>query len=105
LAGDKAGLPILPEHYNTPIEELSLSVRTFNCLKRAGIAKVGELLERSDDDLLKIKNLGEKALEEVRRQLGEHGFDSGEEKAEGEAEPEAEPEAVSEAGGEEEGLE
>jgi len=117
LTGEKAGLPILPEHYNTPIEELSLSVRTFNCLKRAGITKVGELLERSDDDLLKIKNLGEKALEEVRRQLREHGFDLGEEEAEQEAvpeaeeeavqeaEPEAEQEAVPEAGGEEEGLE
>ena len=97
LAGEKAGFPMLPEHYNTPIEELSLSVRTFNCLKRAGISKVGELLERSDDDLLKIKNLGEKALEEVRRQLKEHGFDSGEESVD--------EETIEEEGGEEEGLE
>jgi len=106
LAGEKAGLPILPEHYNTLIEELSLSVRTFNCLKRAGITKVGELLERTDEDLLKIKNLGEKALEEVRRQLREHGFDSGEEEPQEGAQEEAEDEAISEeGGGEEEGLE
>lgn len=95
--GDKAGLPVLPEHYHTPIEELNLSVRTYNCLKRAGITKVGELLERSDEELLKIKNLGEKALEEVRRQLREHGFDSGEE--------DVDEEAMAEEGGEEEGLE
>lgn len=76
VSGEKAGVPILPEHYNTAIEQLDLSVRTFNCLKRAGIAKVGELLERSDDELLKVKNLGEKALEEIRTQLREKGFDA-----------------------------
>ena len=75
VTGEKPGLAILPEHYNTPIEQLDLSVRTFNCLKRAGISKTGELLERSDDELLKIKNLGEKALEEIRAQLKEKGFD------------------------------
>ncbi len=71
---EKSGLPVQSEEYNTPIEQLSLSVRTFNCLKRAGITKVGELLEYSDDELLKIKNLGQKALEEVRSQLKEMGF-------------------------------
>lgn len=84
-AAEKPGLPLQPEQYNIPIEQLSLSVRTFNCLKRAGITKVGELLERSDDDLLKIKNLGQKALEEVRTQLREHGFAS--EEAEDEVAP------------------
>ena len=71
---EKSGLPVQSEEYNTPIEQLSLSVRTFNCLKRAGITKVGELLEYSDEELLKIKNLGQKALEEVRSQLKEMGF-------------------------------
>jgi len=71
---EKPGLPVQSEEYNTPIEQLSLSVRTFNCLKRAGITKVGELLEYSDEELLKIKNLGQKALEEVRSQLKEMGF-------------------------------
>lgn len=76
---EKSGLPVQSEEYNTPIEQLSLSVRTFNCLKRAGITKVGELLEYSDEELLKIKNLGQKALEEVRSQLKEMGFASEEE--------------------------
>jgi len=71
------GLP--PEQYNIPIEQLNLSVRTFNCLKRAGISKVGELLELSDEELLKIKNLGQKALEELRQQLKVMGFVSEEE--------------------------
>jgi len=71
---EKPGLPVQSEEYNTPIEQLSLSVRTFNCLKRAGITKVGELLEYSDEELLKIKNLGQKALEEVHSQLKEMGF-------------------------------
>ncbi len=74
LVAKKPGLPVQSEEYNTPIEQLSLSVRTFNCLKRAGITKVGELLEYSDEELLKIKNLGQKALEELRRQLKEMGF-------------------------------
>ncbi len=63
-----------PEHYNIPIEQLNLSVRTFNCLKRAGITKVGELLEKTDKELLEIKNLGQKALQELRQQLKVMGF-------------------------------
>jgi len=55
-------LPISLEQYNMPIEQLGLSVRTFNCLKRAGIAKVGELFERSEEELLTIKNFGLMAL-------------------------------------------
>ncbi|MBE0415774.1 MAG: DNA-directed RNA polymerase subunit alpha, partial [Dehalococcoidia bacterium] len=78
-AVEKYGLPISLEQYNTPIEQLGLSVRTFNCLKRAGITKVGELLERNDEELLKIRNLGRKALEEVRKQLKAKGFASEEE--------------------------
>ncbi len=57
------------EQYNIPIEQLTLSVRTFNCLKRAGITKVGELVERGEQELLTIRNFGQKALEEVREQL------------------------------------
>lgn len=96
-AMEKPGLPVQSEEYNTPIEQLSLSVRTFNCLRRAGITKVGELLEYSDEELLKIKNLGQKALEEVRSQLKEMGFVL-EEESPGE-------EATLQEGEEEEGLE
>ena len=62
-------LPIPLEQYNMPIEELDLSVRTFNCLKRAGITKVGELFEKNEEDLLSIKNFGQKALDELREQM------------------------------------
>jgi DNA-directed RNA polymerase subunit alpha len=76
-------LPISLEQYNMPIEQLGLSVRTFNCLKRAGIAKVGELFERSEEELLTIRNFGLKALEEVKGQLKAQGFisEKGEEEA------------------------
>jgi len=75
-------LPISLEQYNMSIEELGLSVRTSNCLKRAGIAKAGELFEKSEGELLNIKNFGQKALEEVMRQLRAMGFVSEEGQAE-----------------------
>lgn len=52
-----------------PIEELDLSVRSFNCLKRAGINTVGELTAKSDEDMMKVRNLGKKSLEEVKEKL------------------------------------
>lgn len=67
-------LPIPLEQYNMPIEELDLSVRTFNCLKRVGITKVGELFEKSEEKLLGIKNFGQKALEELMGQLKGKGL-------------------------------
>ena len=57
-----------------PIEKLELSPRTLNCLKRSHISKVGEVLEMSDDDLLKIRNFGEKSLDELKEKLIEHGI-------------------------------
>jgi DNA-directed RNA polymerase subunit alpha len=59
------------------IEELDLSVRAFNCLKRAGITKVGEILERLDkdeDELLAIRNFGQKSLEELKEKLEEKSY-------------------------------
>ena len=61
------------EIYNVAVEKLELSSRTLNCLKRAGINKVGEVLEMSDHELLKIRNLGEKSLVELKEKLAEHG--------------------------------
>jgi len=55
------------------IEELDLSVRSFNCLKRAGINTVGELMEKSEDDMMKVRNLGRKSLEEVQHKLASLG--------------------------------
>jgi len=51
------------------IEELDLSVRSFNCLKRGGINTVQELTEKSIDDMMKVRNLGKKSLEEVEQKL------------------------------------
>ena len=57
------------------IEELDLSVRSFNCLKRAGINTVEDLINKSEDDMMKVRNLGRKSLEEVIQKLNYLGFD------------------------------
>ena len=51
------------------IEELDLSVRAYNCLKRAGINTVAELVQRNQEDMMKVRNLGRKSLEEVEQKL------------------------------------
>jgi len=56
---------------DTTIEELELSVRSSNCLKRAGINTVGELINKSEEDLMKVRNLGKKSLEEIKGKLEE----------------------------------
>ena len=63
--------------YDTPIEELELSVRAYNCLKRAGITKVGEVLERlqkGKDEILAIRNFGQKSLDELMERLQVKGY-------------------------------
>ena len=54
-----------------PVEDLSLTVRSYNCLKREGIHTVGELLSRSEQDLLDIRNFGSKSIDEVKGKLAE----------------------------------
>ena len=56
------------------IEELDLSVRSFNCLKRAGINTVGDLVNKSEEDMMKVRNLGRRSLEEVIEKLESLGF-------------------------------
>ncbi len=56
------------------IEELDLSVRSYNCLKRAGINTVGELVRKTEEEMMKVRNLGKKSLEEVENKLVELGF-------------------------------
>ncbi len=56
------------------IEELDLSVRSYNCLKRAGINTVGELVMKTEDDMMKVRNLGKKSLEEVDEKLNSLGL-------------------------------
>ena len=60
---------------NLKIEELDLTVRSFNCLKKAGIEEVGQLARLSLNELLKIKNLGRKSLDEILEKMKELGFD------------------------------
>ena len=57
-----------------PIEELDLSVRSYNCLKRAGINAVEELIKKTEEDMMKVRNLGKKSLAEVKSNLAEHGL-------------------------------
>ena len=56
------------------IEELDLSVRSFNCLKRAGIDTVEDLINRTEEDMIKVRNLGRKSLEEVIQKLASLGL-------------------------------
>ncbi|HEY6102277.1 MAG TPA: DNA-directed RNA polymerase subunit alpha [bacterium] len=55
--------------YAMPIEELDLSVRPYNCLKRAGINTVGDLMQRTEEEIVSVKNFGRKSLDEVRDKL------------------------------------
>jgi len=71
------GVALPPERYDTPIEELGLSVRSYNCLKRSGITKVGEVLEMKEEDLLAVRNFGRRSLDELKERLTALGFTSG----------------------------
>ena len=62
--------------HDTPIETLELSVRAYNCLKRSGLVTIGAILERSEEELLALRNFGEKSYEELRDKLVAHGFPS-----------------------------
>jgi len=73
----EVGSAIPASLYEVPIEELELSVRAYNCLKRAGITQVGEILERlrkGENEILAIRNFGQKSLDELLSKLEEKGF-------------------------------
>ena len=82
LSGDSQNGPILVQSDNQAqttvlsmtIEELDFSVRSFNCLKRAGINTVEDLISRTEDDMMKVRNLGRKSLEEVINKLESLGL-------------------------------
>lgn len=74
---EATGIRLTSEAADTPIENLDLSVRVFNSLKRTGITTVGdvlELLEKGNDAVMSIRNFGEKSLEELRQKMREKGF-------------------------------
>jgi DNA-directed RNA polymerase subunit alpha len=77
VAGDRAtgGVAQLPPNMlDMPIEELDLPMRAYNSLKRNNIVKVGQLLQLSDDDLLRMRNFGKKSLDEMKERLRMRGF-------------------------------
>ena len=79
---DKQGLtagPVHPRIYDMPIEQLELSQRTYNCLKRSQITKVGQILQMNENELLSLRNFGQKSLVELREKLRAQGVlpDSG----------------------------
>ena len=84
-----AGIQLTPDKYNMPIEDLSLSMRAYNCLRRSGLVTVGQVLEKSEEELLALRNFGRKSYDELRDKLDEMGLlpaDRGEEEL-----PEAPP--------------
>lgn len=73
IAPDEGGTDA-PKTDDMPIEELELSVRSYNCLKRANISTVRELTEKSEEEMMKVRNLGHKSLEEVKNKLHDLGL-------------------------------
>jgi DNA-directed RNA polymerase subunit alpha len=73
-APGQTSIPIPQKVFDTPIEELDLSVRAYNCLKRSGITKVGQVLTMNEEDLLAVRNFGEKSLTELKDSLRDHTF-------------------------------
>jgi DNA-directed RNA polymerase subunit alpha len=70
--GEEAGmarLAIPDERYDIPVEQLDLSVRTMNCLRRAGITTVGELISKGEKELLSLRNFGQKSKQEIDERL------------------------------------
>ena len=67
-------LSIPDEKYNMSVEQLDLSVRTMNCLRRSGIATVGELIAKGTKELLKLRNFGQKSYQEIEEKLNDMGL-------------------------------
>ncbi|MEA2517145.1 MAG: DNA-directed polymerase subunit alpha [Actinomycetota bacterium] len=80
--GEGQGLDLGPEQGEDevsgvlaqPIEDMDLTVRSYNCLKREGVTTVGELIQKSEDDLLEIRNFGQKSIDEVKAKLEDMGL-------------------------------
>ena len=75
FTNEEKPLPQAPaSEWDIPVETLNLSVRSFNCLKRAGISKVSELLDMTEDEIIKMRNFGKKSLDEIKQVLEERGL-------------------------------
>lgn len=69
-----AGIQLSPEKYNMAIEDLNLSMRAYNCLRRSGLMTIGQVLEKSEEELLALRNFGRKSYDELRERLDELGL-------------------------------
>jgi DNA-directed RNA polymerase subunit alpha len=77
-----AGIQLPPDKYAMPIEDLNLSMRAYNCLRRSGLITIAQVLEKSEEELLALRNFGRKSYDELRERLDELGLlpiDRGEE--------------------------
>ncbi len=75
--GDHDGPALRNENLNRSVEELELSVRSYNCLKNANIATIGELIQKTEAEMLKTKNFGRKSLNEIKEILAQMGLSLG----------------------------
>jgi DNA-directed RNA polymerase subunit alpha len=73
VAAPTNALQVPPELADTSVDDLELSNRTLNCLKRNSITKVGQLASMTEEDLLHLRNFGDKSLQELREKLEERG--------------------------------
>jgi DNA-directed RNA polymerase subunit alpha len=69
----RGGRPVITDE--RPVEDLELTVRSYNCLKREGIDTIGQLATMSEEELMNIRNLGMKSVDEIRSKLLEYGYD------------------------------
>lgn len=69
-----AGIQLTPDKYSMPIEDLNLSMRAYNCLRRSGLITIGQVLEKSEEELLALRNFGRKSYDELREKLDELGL-------------------------------
>lgn len=76
-AAPATGLPITPERYHAPIENLDLSQRAYNSLRRSGLMTIGQVLERTEKELLDLRNFGRKSYDELRARLIERNYIDG----------------------------
>ena len=74
MSEDKEGVAPQAKALDMTIDELDLSVRSYNCLKRAGINSVQELAKLDEADLMRVRNLGKKSMDEVRQKLASLGL-------------------------------
>lgn len=84
---EEAGRPVISDElYSMPVEQLNLSVRTMNCLRRGGIATVGELASKTEKDLMSLRNFGLKSKQEIEERLAALGLSLAEQPSDDEEE-------------------